>query len=190
MVRLRFQPIASSTIDEVWEEQTFERAREAARYPMPPKPAGRYLSEESASTSDMRLIVEAVQTLERKVDYAIAILDRMSETEMKERFGEPVPCDISGAGMRFASDTAPKPDDVLLVVFVPGGHTGRPVHTVARVVRVDGHDPVWGTKPHRVAIDFERIAEEDRERIISRTFDLQREVLRARRTERSAPDAD
>lgn len=81
--------------------------------------------------------------------------------------------DLSSVGVRLVSAAAlDEGDDVLVECMVPGTEP-RPVRALARVARVEPRPPS-GPGPRRVALEFSRIPESDRDALVRFTQDVQR----------------
>ncbi|MCZ7584238.1 MAG: PilZ domain-containing protein [Deltaproteobacteria bacterium] len=158
----------------------FERSQESDRYAMRPRGMTRMLGEEVEFV--FRQIHESIERLEHKLDYLIMMADRLDAHDARKAFGGPVRCDVSGSGMLFATDHELPAGTYLRMSIILGTYNiTRPLHCIAKVVRLDDGDPVFGPQKYRVAVDYTHIADDDRETLIAHVFDVQRAELRARR---------
>jgi len=180
VVRLSYELIPDSAIEEEWQKIQFLRNQDADRYPFRPRTISPF--RESEVDPSYRNLAEAVHRLDQKLDYLIFIIDKISESSQSKGFGDPVRCNISGSGMFFGCDEKISVGSFMRLSFLLGTYSvTKPIHLIAKVIRVEGSDELYGPKPYRVGVDFVKIARDDQETVISHVFEVQRAQIRADR---------
>ena len=89
--------------------------------------------------------------------------------------------------MMFASnDKFPVGSLLLMSILLGSYNITKPIHVIAKVLRVSGQDTEYGPQPYRASVFFENIADEDRETVIQHVFEIQRGELRSRQEAEAA----
>ena len=128
------------------------------------------------------VIMNRLSAIEAKLD---ALIHFMTEKDLEDRWGAPIPVNFSAGGLMFPSDVAYEEGSLLRLELLMQTLPPRPIVTLSEVVRQREKHPEWHSdKLHRVGVRFVDIDTEDRDRIAHRVFDVQRMILRR------AKDAD
>lgn len=128
-------------------------------------------------TAEGELAEEVRRQLERISEQLNLIMEVLRDRRVLRMLrSTPAVVEISGAGLRFRLAERVRPGQLLaLSLLLP---LGVPVlvRAIGRVVRVEATPD-----GQEVAVEFTRIREEDRERLVRYVFELEREALRRRR---------
>ena len=179
VVRLSYELISESAVEEEWQKIQFLRNQDADRYPFRPRPISPF--REGDVDPAYRSLAEAIHRLDQKMDYLIFIIDKLTEGPQSKGYSDPVRCNISGSGMLFGCDEEiPEGSFLHLSVLLGTYSVTKPIHLIAKVIRIAPTDEVYGPKPYRVGVDFVHIARDDRETVISHIFEVQRAEIRAK----------
>ncbi len=179
VVRLSYEIVREQDLEHARQAIEFLRSRDLERYPFRPRPLER-IADENLDPG-YRELADAIMKLDQKMDFIIAAMDRLYEKSQPDKYDDVVRCDLSATGMLFGGKDDVEPGTYLQMSICLGSYVTKPIHLVARVARVEGPDPAYGPHPGRIAVDFEVIADDDREAIISHVFDVQRAHLRSNR---------
>jgi hypothetical protein len=181
VVRLSYEVVPDSEMENAQQVVNFQRSQDADRYPFRPRPVPIGKIADAETTPAYRALSEAILKLDQKLDFIIFMIDKLGGINQGVSFSEPVRCDISGSGILFANKESLSVGTHLKVTLLLGSYNiTMPIHFLAKVVRLMGHDDAYGPHPCRIGVDFVYIADEDRESIISHVFEVQRAELRAR----------
>ena len=185
VVRLSYEIIPESSLAEERQRLDFLRNQDADRYPFRPRPAGQAI--DSDSSPAYRSLAEAITKLDQKLDYLIFLVDKMGDQPKGQSVGDTVRCNISGSGMMFACNEKYSVGTYLRMSVMLGSYNvTKPIHVIAKVIRVTGQDEEYGSLPYRASVNFENIADEDRETVIQHVFEVQRAELRDRQEAEAA----
>jgi len=179
VVRLTYEVIPESSLIEARQRMNFLRNQDADRYPFRPRPVGQLI--DSDSSPAYRSLAEGIAKLDQKLDYLIFLVDKLGDSAVGQSSGDTIRCNISGSGMMFASNDKFSVGTYLRLSILLGSYNvTKPIHVIAKVLRVTGQDAEYGPQPYRVSMHFEDIADEDRETIIQHIFEVQRAEIRSR----------
>ena len=159
-----------------------------------PQPCCRFISQPALSVDEARQYESESTFRSNLIDFLIHIddkLDRLLELVSKVSGLEASTCkddkdgaffvgrgsDISGAGMSVICDKALKPGQILKASFMISRFPVIPLVLFGEVLRVA---PVEedGKQRYQVVVRFIDLDEEDREKIIAYTFQVQRDAIR------------
>ncbi|MCL4234294.1 MAG: PilZ domain-containing protein [Deltaproteobacteria bacterium] len=176
IVRLEYRTVEPDNYSRAKDELVFLRAREAKASATK---RGVSIALESPADQSMAAVVEAIKSLERKVDLMIELLERPASAIGARAGRREVHCNISGSGMLFSCDESFEVGHRLLMSMYLGYLVTTPIHVIAEVVRVEESRPGYGGERFLVAAHFTDLANDDRERIIQHVVDVQRSMIRA-----------
>jgi len=133
-------------------------------------------------------IMIMLRSLEAKID---AVMMHLLERDVEEKWGDPIPVDISASGIRFSSDQEFQIGQMLRLEILMQNLPPHPIISLSEVLRIDQQDQGWGSeKPYRVAARFIDLDPLDRDRIVKRVFDVQRMLLRRSHDAKIQPVGD
>ena len=162
-----------------------------------PRPSGRVVSQPALSVDEARQyeadstfrsnLIDFLIHMDDKLDRLLELVSKVSGPEaLSRRHGKDEGffvgqgSDISGAGMSVICDKVLKPGQILKTSFMISRFPLVPLVLFGEVLRVE---PVEEDGRHRyqVVVKFIDLDEEDREKIIAYTFQVQRDAIRKER---------
>lgn len=141
---------------------------------------------EQRETLPNTFLMNRLASIDAKLE---ALLDYLMMRDIDEKWGQPLPVNISASGILFPhSDDLASGDrirlELLIQTFPP-----RPIVVMGEVVRVREPDPTWDTDlPVRLAVRFADIDPDDRDRLVHRIFEVQRMFLRRAKQQAEEPE--
>jgi hypothetical protein len=123
------------------------------------------------------LLMERLRRIEEKLDL---ILSGNDPTAPRPLGAADLECVVfSGAGLSLPVDEPCREGQIFKVEILLPGSEGRVIRSVARAVE-DSSPMADGVPRHHVALSLDHMHEDDRDALVSHSYELQRKELRAR----------